>query len=37
MAYLKYVIRPIRVVFHLLAILVNVVEPLAINIWRTLF
>lgn len=36
-AYLKYVIKPINVVFHLLEILVNVVDPLAINICLTRF
>lgn len=33
----KYVIRPINVVFHLLDILVKVVDPLAIRICLTLF
>ena len=33
----KYVIKPIKAVFHLFAIFVNVVEPLAIRIWRTRF
>jgi hypothetical protein len=36
-AYLKYVISPINVVFHLLLIFVNVVDPLAMSICLTLF
>jgi len=36
-ASLKYVMSPMRVVFHLFDILVKVVDPLAINICLTLF